>query len=90
MTNRINYEEVDVNDKSTIKAYFPKDEIGNEMFECVQSLPPRFRKDALDLFCDADDRDMWTMRVVDKAWCYFLDDVVPEMTEKEKEEYFFG
>lgn len=90
MTNRINYEDVDINDKETIKQYFPDDEIGNEMFECVQSLPPRFRQDALDLFDFADDRDMWTMKSVDKAWCYFLDDVVPEMTDEERDEYYFG
>lgn len=80
---------IDINDKDSIKEYFPKDDIGNEMFECVQSVPPRFRDDALDLFDFPDDRDMWDMKTVNKAWGYFLDDILQEMTEKEKIEYGF-
>lgn len=87
---QISYDEVDINNKSSLRAYFPKDEEGTEMFECVQSVPPRFRKDALDVFDWADDRDMWDMHTIDKAWSYFLDDIIMEMTEEEKKVYHFG
>ena len=59
------------------------------MFECVQSVPPRFRKDALDLFDCADDEDMWNLNTIDEAWCYFLEDIIPEMNKEEKEKYGF-
>lgn len=87
---QISYDDVDINNKSSLRAYFPKDEEGIEMFECVQSVPPRFRQDALDLFDWADDRDMWDMHTIDKAWSYFLEDVMMEMTEEEMEIYGFG
>lgn len=80
---------IDINNKNSIKEYFPKDMVGNEMFECVQSVPPRFRNDAIDLFDYPNDRDMWDMKTVNKAWCYFLDDILQEMTEEEKKEYGF-
>lgn len=87
--SRINYNSVDIHNKSSLRSYFPKNEIGKEMFECVQSVPPRFRKDALDLFNCADDENMWTWKTVDEAWCYFLDDIIPEMNKEEKEKYGF-
>ena len=65
-------------------------EIHKEMDECIQSVPPRFRKDAEDLFEYRDDETMWDMRTVRKAWEYFLDDIVQEMSEEERNEYFFG
>ena len=85
----LSYEDVDVYNKSSIRGYLPKDDVGMEMFECVQSVPPRFRCDALELFDFADDREMWDMRTVDKAWTYFLDDVVGEMTDDERLKYGF-
>ena len=85
----ITYDEVDVGNKEHLRRYFPKDEIGIEMFECVQSVPVKFRKDALEVFCDAENREMWTLGTVDKAWSYFLDEIVQEMTEEEKEQYGF-
>lgn len=88
--SEIKYEDVDINNKSSLRAYFPKDEEGIEMFDCVQSVPPRFRQDALDIFDWADDRDMWDMRTIDKAWSYFLEDIMMEMTKEEKEVYHFG
>lgn len=81
--------DVDVNNKSSLRAYFPKDAIGIEMFECVQSVPPRFREDALDVFCDPEDRTMWYMSSVNKAWEYFLMDIIDDMTDEEKEQYGF-
>lgn len=86
----INWNDVDVSNKSSLRAYFPNDEIGKEMFECVQSVPVRFRKDAIDVFCDFDDREMWDMHTVDKAWTYFLEDIIGEMTDEEKKKYNFG
>jgi hypothetical protein len=86
---QISYDEVDINNKSSLRAYFPKDEEGIEMFECVQSVPPRFRQYALDIFDWADDRDMWDMHTIDKAWSYFLEDVINEMTEEEMKIYGF-
>lgn len=87
--SQISYDEVDINDKSSLRAYFPKDEEGIEMFECVQSVPPRFRQDALDVFDFAEDREMWDMRTIDKAWDYFLEDILLEMTKEEIKEYGF-
>lgn len=81
---------VNVESITELELYFPDDEIGKEMFECVQSVPPRFREDALDLFFDPDDRDVWDWRTVDKAWSYFLDDILNEMTEAEMRIYNFG
>lgn len=86
---KIKYEEIDINDKSSLRAWFPKTEEGIEMFECVQSVPLRFRKDALDLFHSPND-DMWDMHTIDKSWTYFLEDILNEMTEEEMEIYGFG
>ena len=80
---------IDINNKNDIKKYFEQDEVGNEMFECVQSIPPRFREDALDIFYDNKDRNMWNLKTVNKAWTYFLEEIVEEMTEEEKKEYGF-
>lgn len=86
---KITFDEVDVTNKTSLRRYFPKDEIGVEMFECVQSVPVRFRKDALDLFYDIDDRELWTLGMVDETWTSFLAEVVEEMSEEEKEQYGF-
>lgn len=85
----ISCDEVDINNKSSLRAYFPNDEEGVEMFECVQSVPPRFRQDAIDLFCSPEDRELWNMHEIDKAWTYFLEEIVEEMTKEEKEIYCF-
>lgn len=83
-------DEVDVGDKSSLRKYFNlNDEIENEMFECVQSIPIRFREDALDIFCFKEDREMWDLKSVDKAWTYFLEYVLQEMTEEENKQYGF-
>lgn len=50
--------------------------------------PPRFRKDALDLFHSPND-DMWDMHTIDKSWIYFLEDILNEMTKEEMEIYGF-
>lgn len=86
---KIKYEEIDINNKSSLRAWFPKTEEGIEMFECVQSVPLRFRYDALDLFHSPND-DMWDMYTIDKSWTYFLEDILNEMTEEEMEIYGFG
>ena len=65
-------------------------EIHKEMDECIQSVPPRFRDYAEELFDSRDDGKMWNMKTVRKAWEYFLDEITPEMTDEEREEYFFG
>ena len=86
----MDYNELDINNKDSIREYFPNDKEGTEMFECVQSVPPRFREDAVDLFFDPDNRELWDMKTIDKAWSYFLDDIMMEMTEEEMEIYGFG
>ena len=85
----IPYDELDVSNKASLRRFFPNDEIGIEMFECTQSVPVRFRKDALEVFCDAENREMWTLGTVDKAWTYFLMEIIEEMTEEEKKIYGF-
>lgn len=86
----LSYNLVNVSNKEDLRAYFPNDEIGKEMFECTQSVPIRFRKDALDLFIEPEDRTMWDLKTVDKAWTYFLDKIVTEMTKEERKTYRFG
>ena len=86
--------EVDITNKESLRAYFPNDKVGKEMFECVQSLPIRFRKNAIetfDSFFDANGivKETWNMHDVDKTWTYFLEDVIQEMTKEEKEIYGF-
>ena len=82
-------EKINIYDKESIRNYFPDDEIGIEMFECVQSVPPRFRREALDVFYDIEDRIVWTMGSVDETWTCYLSEIVDEMTEEEKKEYGF-
>ena len=55
-----------------------------EKKKCIQSVPPRFRYDASDALEFADD-----MRTINKAWDYFLMDILDEMTLDEKIEYGF-
>ena len=85
----ISYDEVNIHNKSSLRAYFGKSDLGIEMFECVQSVPPRFRQDALDVFCDKDDLDMWNSHTIDNAWMYFIADIINEMTDEERTLYHF-
>lgn len=79
------YDKVDVNNKSHLRAYFPNDELGIEKFEMVQSVPIRFREDAIVTVDEAED-----MRTLNKSWNMFLDNIFDELTEEELEEYHFG
>ena len=90
----ISYSELDVSNKESLRRYFPKDEVGNEMFECVQSVPVQFRQDAIDTFDCYFDKDgiveeTWNLHNVDKTWTYFLEDMIAEMTDEEREKYGF-
>lgn len=80
---------VDISNKKLLRAYFPNDKEGTEMFECVQSIPIRFREEALDIFNFKEDREMWNMKTIDKAWSYYLEEILQEMTNKERERYNF-
>lgn len=62
----------------------PKD-IRKEKYECIQSVPPRFREDAYDCLEYSED---W--KTVRKAWEYFLDDIIIEMDEQEKKDFGFN
>lgn len=68
-----------------IKKYLPNNEIGNEKFECIQSVPPRFRDDAYYALEYCED-----FKTIDKSWSYFIEDIFSEMTMDEKIEYEFG
>ena len=59
------------------------------MFEYVQSVPPRFRKDALDVFFDKDNLDLWNSYTIDNAWIHFLGGIINEMTDEERKLYHF-
>lgn len=85
----ISYDEVNIHNKSSLRAYFGKSDIGIEMFEYVQSVPPRFRKDALDVFSDKDNLNIWNSRTIDNAWMYFIAEIINEMTDEEKTLYHF-
>lgn len=83
--NPINYDDVDITNKSSLRSYFGRDEIGIEKFEMVQSVPIRFREDAIVTVDEAED-----MRTLNKSWDMFLDNILEEFTEEELEEYHFG
>lgn len=85
----ISYDEVNIHNKSSLRAYFGKSNIGIEMFEYVQSVPPRFRKDALDVFFDKDNLDLWNSYTIDNAWIHFLGGIINEMTDEERKLYHF-
>ena len=85
----ISYDEVNINNKSSLRAYFGKSDSGIQMFEYVQSVPPRFRQDALDVFYDKDNLDIWNSRTIDREWYFFLEEIIQEMTDKEKRTYNF-
>lgn len=90
----ISYSELDVSNKESLRRYYPKDEVGTEMFECVQSLPPRFRQDmvdSFDCFWDANGivKETWNLKDVDKTWTLILEDILAEMTEEERKKYGF-
>lgn len=77
---------VEILDNKALRRVFPDDEIGEEMFKCIQSIPNRFRADALDVFHDRDNREMWnSIKTVNKAYEYFLSDIIDEMTKEEKQ-----
>ena len=80
--NPTNYIDVDVANKSSLRSYFNKDV---EKFEMVQSVPIRFREDAIDVVDEAEDK-----RTLNKAWDMFLDTILAEFTEEELREYHFG
>ncbi len=82
--NPISYNDVDITNKSSLRSYFGRDEIGIEKFEMVQSVPIRFREDAIVTVDDAED-----MRTLNKSWDIFLDNIFDELTEEEVEEYHF-
>lgn len=79
--NPINYIDVDVANKSSLRSYFGKDV---EKFEMVQSVPVRFREDAIDVVDEAEDE-----RTLNKSWDMFLDAIFGDLTEEEKEKYNF-
>ena len=83
--NPTNYIDVDVSDKSSLRSFFGRDEIGIEKFEMVQSVPVRFREDAIITVNDAED-----MKTLSKSWDMFLDSIMTEFTEEELREYNFG
>lgn len=80
--NPTNYIDVDVANKSSLRSYFNKD---IEKFEMVQSVPIRFREDAIDVVDEVEDE-----RTLNKAWDMFLDTILAEFTEEELREYHFG
>ena len=82
--NPISYNDIDIANKSSLRSYFGKDEIGIEKFKMVQSVPIRFRTDAIDVVDEAED-----VRTLNKNWDMFLDDIFGDLTEEEKEEYNF-
>lgn len=83
--NPISYNDIDITNKSSLRSYFGRDEIGIEKFEMVQSVPIRFREDAIVTVDEAED-----MRTLNKSWDMFLDNIFEEFTEEELEEYHFG
>ena len=85
----ISYDEVNIHNKSSLRAYFGKSDLGVQMFEYVQSVPPRFRKDALDVFFDKDDLNLWNSHTIDNAWMYFIAEIINEMTDEERKLYHF-
>lgn len=82
--NPISYNDIDITNKSSLRSYFGRDEIGIEKFEMVQSVPIRFREDAIVTVDEAED-----MRTLNKSWDMFLDNIFEEFTEEELEEYHF-
>lgn len=91
--NSISYT-VDVSNKESLRAYFPNDKVGIEMFECVQSLPVRFRQDAVDTFDSFFDsngivKETWNLKDVSKTWTYFLENIIQDMTDEEQRIYGF-
>lgn len=77
---------VEILDSKALRRIFSDDEIGEEMFKCIQSIPNRFRADALDVFHDRDNKEMWnSIKTVNKAYEYFLSDIIDEMTTEEKQ-----
>lgn len=85
----ISYDEVNIHNKSSLRAYFGKSDLGVQMFEYVQSVPPRFRQDALDVFFDKDDVNLWSSHTIDNAWMYFIAEIINEMTDEERTLYHF-
>lgn len=58
--------------------------------KCIQSLPPRFRDEARDVFYDLDDRPLTTnVKAMDEAWTYYLCEAIDDMTAEERENYGF-
>ena len=85
---KIDEQDIDELELKKIKKYIDEEEsskeIKTEKYEMVQSVPPRFRSDAYE--CIEYSNDWKTLR---KSWEYFLDDILNEMSEKEKKEWGF-
>lgn len=71
--------------KEALKKHKCSEEIKKEKYECIQSVPPRFRDDAYD--CLEYSNDWKTIR---KSWEYFLNDILNEMNEKEMKNFGFN
>ena len=61
-----------------------------EAEEYIQSLPPRFRDEARDVFYDLDGQPLTnSLKVMDEAWTYYLIEAVDDMTTDERMRYGF-
>lgn len=67
-----------------IKTLLFDDKLKDEKINCILSVPERFRNDAYYCLEFAED-----MHTIDKAWGYFLEDILPEMSIEEKSSYNF-
>lgn len=80
--NQINCKNIDITNKSSLRSYFGRDAMGIEKFEMVQSLPVRFREDAIVTIDNAQD-----IRTLNKSWDMFLDNILEELTDEELKEH---
>ena len=71
--------------KEALKEQKCSKEIKKEKYECIQSVPPRFRDDAY--YCVEHSNDWKTL---DTSWGYFLCDILDEMDEQEKKDFGFN
>lgn len=67
-----------------IAKYIPKNKLGKEMYECIQSVPPRFREDAYSSIEYCED-----FKTLNTCWDLFVEDIYQEMTLDERVEYGF-
>lgn len=71
--------------KEALKEHKCSKEIKKEKYECIQSVPPRFRDDAY--YCVEHSNDWKTL---DTSWGYFLCDILNEMDKQEKKDFGFN